>query len=128
MNRNSFNLVGVCSSRKLQLIHSDVCGPMPTESLGDHKYFVTFTDDYTRCCAVYFMKHHSEVLAKFKEYEAISTSDCGLKIESLRTDNGGEYIATEFKEYLKLRSIHHEFIYPRTKWSGGKTESYTDGS
>ena len=76
--------MGVCSTRKLQLIHSDVCGPMPTESLGDHKYFVTFTDDHTRCCAVYFMKYRSEVLATFKEYEAISTSDCGLKIGSLR--------------------------------------------
>ena len=43
------------------------------ESLGGHKYFVTFTDDYSRYCAVCFMKHRSKVLAKFKEYEAIST-------------------------------------------------------
>ena len=68
MCRNPFKLVGVRSTRKLQLVHSDVCGPMPTESLGGHKYFVTFIDDYSRHCSVYFMKHRSEVLSKFKEY------------------------------------------------------------
>ena len=96
--------MGVRSSEKLQLVHSDVCGPMPTESLGGHRYFVTFIDDYTRCCAVYLMKHRSEVLAKFKEFEAITTSDCGQKIGALRTDNGGEYISAEFNEYLKIRA------------------------
>lgn len=30
--------------------------------IGGRKYFVTFTDDYTGCCAVYFMRHKSEVL------------------------------------------------------------------
>ena len=57
MNQSLFHPVGVRSSEKLQLVHSDVCGPMPTESLGGHRYFVTFIYDYTRCCAVYLMKH-----------------------------------------------------------------------
>ena len=29
----------------LELVHSDVCGPMPNMSMGDSKYFVTFIDD-----------------------------------------------------------------------------------
>ena len=32
--------------RKLQLVHSDVCGPMCTPSLGNILYFVTLIDDY----------------------------------------------------------------------------------
>ena len=35
--------------RKLQRVHSDVCGPMPTDSIGGKKYFITFIDDYMRC-------------------------------------------------------------------------------
>jgi len=42
IHKKPFSLVGVHSSRKLQLVHSDVCGPIPVESLGGHKYFVTF--------------------------------------------------------------------------------------
>ena len=97
----------VRSFRKLQLVHSDVFGPMPVESLGGWKYFVIFIDDYSRCCAVHFLKHKSEVLAKFKEFESITTNDCGYKIGALRTDNGGEYVSSEFQEYLKRKGIRH---------------------
>ena len=65
---------------KLQLVHSDVCGPMPTESLGKKRYFVSFTDDYSRCSQVYLMKQKSEVLDKFKEFEAEVTNETGLSI------------------------------------------------
>ena len=44
------------SSRKiepLQLVHSDVCGPMPTASMGGSLYFVTFIDDFSRKVWVY---------------------------------------------------------------------------
>ena len=68
------------STRKLQLVHSDICGPMQTQSIGGAKYFVTFIDDYTRCCAVYFMKCKSEVLDKFKEFEDTTTNDAGRAI------------------------------------------------
>ena len=94
MHRKSFNSVGeIRSSRRLQLIHSDVCGPMQTPSLGGCKYFVTFIDDFTRCCKVYFMKHKSEVLEKFKDFETVYTNECGERICKLRSDNGGEYVS-----------------------------------
>ena len=73
MHRAPFQSVGVRSCKKLQLIHSDVCGPKPVESLGRQKYFVTFIDDFSRCCMVCFMKHKSEVIKRFKEFETIVT-------------------------------------------------------
>lgn len=55
------------SSGALDLMHTDICGPMRTESQGDARYFVTFIDDYTRWCEVYFMRNKSDVTGKFKE-------------------------------------------------------------
>ena len=93
MKRKPFKPVGeIRSKRKLQLVHTDVCGPMSTESLGHNKYFVTFIDDYSRCCAVYFLKNKSEVPDKFKEFEARVFNDCKQHINTLRSDNGGELI------------------------------------
>ena len=68
MQRKPFKSVReIRSTRRLQLVHSDVCGPiaMQTESIGGHKYFVNFIDDYSQCCAVYFLKQKSEVFNKF---------------------------------------------------------------
>ena len=65
------------STRRLQLVHSDVCSSMQTESIGGAKYFVTFIDEYPRYCAMYFKRHKSEVLDKFKEFKAITTNDVG---------------------------------------------------
>ena len=96
------------STRRLQLVHSDMCGPMQTESIGGHKYFVSFIDDYSRCCAVYFLKLKSDVFDKFKEFEASVTNECRQTIGTLRTDNGGEYLSKEFDAYLKSRGIQHK--------------------
>lgn len=32
----------------LELVHTDICGPMQTKSIFGNKYFLLFTDDYTR--------------------------------------------------------------------------------
>ena len=40
----------------LDIIHSDVCGPMSTTSLSGYVYYVIFIDDYSRKCWIYFLK------------------------------------------------------------------------
>ena len=121
--RKPFKSVGeIKSTRKLQLIHSDVCGPMETQSIGGHRYFVTFIDDYSRCCAVYFIKHKSEVFEKFKEFEAVTSNESGESINTLRSDNGGEYLSTEFEIYLKSKGIRHEYTVPYSPQQNGVAE------
>jgi hypothetical protein len=41
-------------------------GPAPFVSEGGHKYFIIFIYDFTHHTWIYFMKHHSEVLAIYK--------------------------------------------------------------
>ena len=54
----------------LELIHSDVCGLMPSISLSGYEYYVTFIDDYSRKTWIYFLKNKSEMFGKFKEFKA----------------------------------------------------------
>ena len=123
MCRKPFPTVGeIRSTHKLQLVHSDVCGPMQIQSIGGAKYFLTFIDDYTRCCAVYFMKHKSEVLNKFKEFEVTTSNDAGRAIGTLRTDNGGEYLSSAFQNYLKEKGIRHELTVPHSPQQNGVSE------
>ena len=48
-------------SELLDVIHSDVCGPMRTASNGKAKYFATFIDDKSRWCEIRFLKSKHEV-------------------------------------------------------------------
>ena len=50
---------------KLELVYSDVCGPMEVDSLGGNKYFVTFIDDASRKTWVYLLHTKSQVFQYF---------------------------------------------------------------
>lgn len=45
---------------------TDVCGPMRHQSFGKKNYFVTFNDDKSRWCEVYFTAYKSDVLKYLK--------------------------------------------------------------
>lgn len=53
-------------TRRLELVHTDVCGPAPVASLGGSSYYVTFIDDSTRKVWVYFWENKSDVYDVFK--------------------------------------------------------------
>ena len=123
MHRKPFKSVGdIRSTRKLQLVHINVCGPMQTRSIGGQNYFATFSDNYSQCCAVYFLKQKSEVLDKFKEFEAIVTHECGHSVGTLRTDNGGAYLSREFEAYLRSKGIRHKLTIAHTPEQNGVAE------
>ena len=84
----------------LELIHSDVCGPMPSTSLSGYVYDVLFVDDYSPKTWVYLLKSKDEVFGKFNLFER--------KIKILRSDNGGEYISNEFVSFCKDAGIKRE--------------------
>jgi hypothetical protein len=75
----------------LELIHLDVCGPMPSTSLVGYVYYVSFIDDYSLNTWVYFLKSKYEVFGKFKEFKALIDNLSKRKIMILRLDNGGYY-------------------------------------
>ena len=56
---------------KLELIYSDLCGPMPIPSTNGNKYLMNFVDDYSRMCWVYLLKTKSEAFATFKNFHAL---------------------------------------------------------
>ena len=79
----------VRAERRLQLIHSDVCGPVQTSSFGNHRYFVTFIDDYSRHAWVYPLKAESEVFLCFKQFVVMAENASTCKVGTLRSDRGG---------------------------------------
>jgi len=49
----------------VEIVHSDLCGPMQTPSIGGSDYVLTFIDDYKRKTWVFLLKQKSEVFERF---------------------------------------------------------------
>ena len=96
----------------LELVHSDVCGPLSIQARGG--YFITFTDDYSRFSYVYLMKRKFEAFEKFKEFKAEVENQLGKRIKAIRSDRGGEYLLGDFKDYLIENGIVSQMTAPGT--------------
>ncbi|KAK0594600.1 hypothetical protein LWI29_001701 [Acer saccharum] len=89
MTKRPFTGKGLRAKEPLELIHSDVCGPMNVKARGGYRYYVTFIDDYSRYGYVYLMQRKSKTFEKFKEFRAEVENQLGKTIKSLRSDRGG---------------------------------------
>ena len=59
------------ATNPLQLIHTDLCGPMPTSSLTGALYFLTFINDCTHYTIITFLRMKSDALSHFLAYKIL---------------------------------------------------------
>ena len=89
----------------LELVHSDLCGPLPSASFSGLKYLLTFIDDYSRRTWFCFLKLESEVFNMFLAYKALVEKQYGHQIIKLTSDNGGEYVNNKFTNLCTEQGI-----------------------
>ena len=53
----------------LQLIHTDICGPLTPTTFDGYKYFIIFTDDFSHYGHVELIREKSDSLVAFKEFK-----------------------------------------------------------
>ena len=100
--------------QSLQLIHTDVRGPMKTPSLNNSKYYIVFIDDYSRMYWIYFMKLKYEVTDIFAKFKAWVETQSRCKMQVIRSDNGTEYTSEKFNKFYEDASIEHQLTAPYT--------------
>ena len=58
------------------------------------------------------MQKKSETYSKFCEFKALVEKESGKQVKALRSENGGEFISGEFKEFCNAEGIRRELIAP----------------
>jgi transposase InsO family protein len=97
--RNSFPKESSYRAKKvLELVHTDICGPITPNSLGKHRYFITFIDDFSRRTWVYFLK------------------------EFVRSDRDGEFTSKEFVNFCEQKGIRRFLTTPYSPQQNGVAE------
>ena len=100
----------------LDIVHSNVCRPMPPNYLSGYVYYGLFIDDYSRNTWIYFLKMKDEVFEKFK---SLVENIFERKIKILRSDNGGEFTSIEFKDFCKEARIKRDLTTPYNPQQNG---------
>ncbi|CAA7408159.1 unnamed protein product [Spirodela intermedia] len=98
--------------RVLELVHSDLCGPIAPETPNGSKYFLLLVDDRSRYMWVAMLPSKDRAAVAIKEIKARAEGESGLKLGALRTDQGGEFTSHEFAEYCAGEGIHREHTTP----------------
>lgn len=96
----------------MELIHSDLCGPMQTKSRGGNLYFIFLTNDCTRYTWVYFLQAKSEALHHFKAFRSLVEKQLDRPIKVLRIDKGGEFTSKELQLYYEDHGIRRQLTSP----------------
>jgi transposase InsO family protein len=109
------------SQSRLERIHSDIGGPIPT-SYDGFKYWITFLDEHSRFAKVEFLSSKSEAagvtISALKKFQ--NMGQCGISI--FRTDGGSEYQSLTLQEYFADQGIEHEVVPPYTPQLNGLAE------
>ena len=103
----------------LEIIHTDVCGSMSVKARGGYRYFLTFPDDLSRYGYIYLMKHKSETVKKFKEFQSKVENHRNKKIKFLRRDHRSDDLRYDFGLYLKQCGIVSQLTPPGTPQRNG---------
>lgn len=112
------------AKRLLEIVHTDIAGPITPIAYDGGKYFLTFIDDYSNFVCVFILKNKSEVFECFKEYVQLVQSKFNLKIATLRCDNGKEYISGEIKKYCRDNGTFIDYTVPYNPEQNGKAERF----
>jgi len=70
----------------LQLIHTDICGPITPIALRGYRYFITFIDDFSRYGWIYLLHEKSESLDSLKEFKAAVELKFDTQVKCIHSD------------------------------------------
>jgi transposase InsO family protein len=103
-------------------VHSNMSG-IQAMSIDGYQYYITFVDDYSRYCWVYFTKRKDTATIRdiYEQWQCDAVNKANQPVSFLQTDGGGEYQA-EMAKILKDSYTMHLLSTPYQHESNGLAE------
>jgi len=112
-------------------MYTNICGSFPTTSWNGQRYFITFTNDYSRHWYVNLIYEKSQSLDVFKIYKVKVENQLNRKIKVIRSDCDSDYYGRYnrsgrcpglFASFLKKCDIVHQYTMQWTSRQNCVTE------
>ena len=110
------------SEKPLELVHTDVCGPLEVPSLGGSLYLATYLDDFSKLSIVKPLARKSQVPETTKEVITFMEKQSGCDLLVLRSDNGTEYLNKDLSSFLDSKGVVHQTTVRYTPEQNGAAE------
>jgi hypothetical protein len=121
-SRNPFPPSTSRSTQLLELVHTDLHGPLHTRTPSGYQYWILFIDDYSRYRWICLLKNKSDAFAAFQQFKAYAEKHTGKPLMKLRDDKGGEYMSTQFDLFMKAHGIQRQHTVRATPQQNGVVE------
>lgn len=105
------------------LVHMDICGPMPVECEGN-RYFLSILDDASNFAWVFLLKSKDQSTDEFRKVDNWLENRTGRRIGSVRMDGAKEFTEGRMREYMEGRGIARQVVAPYAHQQNGKAERY----
>jgi transposase InsO family protein len=107
------------STEVFELRHTDICGPVPNESYGSSKYYLTIIDDFSGFSWVFFIKRKLDTSITHRAFFTHDEREFAKMINPIRSDKGSQYISNELKYFFIMIGVIHELTLPYSPESNG---------
>ncbi|KAF5199311.1 Retrovirus-related pol polyprotein from transposon tnt 1-94 [Thalictrum thalictroides] len=94
----------------------------PVLSVSGYRYYVLFTDDFTRYTWIFPMRNKNEVLTHFQTFLDRVRNIFNSTTHYFQSDGGGEYVNNLFTAFCNRMGIHHRLSCPHTPEQNGLAE------
>jgi hypothetical protein len=120
MTPHPFKSTSSLCTRKLEVVHMDVMGPITPITNDAEKYALTIIDEYTEMSAVILVKNKSEVAKEAANFLTVWQNMHECKVKYIRTDNGTEFAGLD--KFCRKHGAVHQKTVPYAHQQNGKVE------
>ena len=112
------------TTRPFELLHMDLFGPNHHSAVTNDAslYGFVIVNDYSLYTWVHIVTYKHEVQEIFKRFSSRASTNFGVKIKHIRTDNGTKFKNSGLDGYLDELGITHELSAPYTPQQNGVVE------
>ncbi|KAH9119485.1 hypothetical protein LEN26_011626 [Aphanomyces euteiches] len=103
-------------------VHSDLTGPIETPALDGSRYVCLFVDSHSSFITCYCLTKKSVFNELLVQHRAVIQNKHNLPLSELHSDNGGEFVNKQLKDFCAKEGIFHSTSVPYNSQQNGKVE------
>lgn len=96
------------SSKLLELVLTNVLGPIEVPSVGGSRYAITFIDDYSNWAVQFSVRAKSEALDCFKRYKKLAETHTNQRLQKLHANYSMHGESESSTDELHLQVLHSD--------------------